>query len=398
MQRRTFLKGMAALPALASVTLSGRLFAAPAGSPYYLLVFLRGGFDCNHLLVPWSSDFYYASRPTLALPRPDGSATGSLRLDDRWALAPSLREQYAPLYEKRQLAFVPFAGTNDLSRSHFETQDHIERGLGPDAGHARRSGFMARLAGVLRERGRAIAFTRSLPLSFEGGGDIPNLSLGGNLRAGFNPRQSAELERMYAGTALADTVREGLDLRRQAASDIQREMQLAGRGAIDPNAFARQTQRIASMMRDRFRLGFVDVGGWDTHVGQGGADGALARRLQYLSTGLAAFAGAMGTDWKNTVVTVVSEFGRTFRENGNGGTDHGHGTVYTFLGGAVRGGRILGEQLEVTRANLLQDRDYRVLNDDRAILGGLFTRLWGLDRKRLDTVFPGAAPRDIGLT
>lgn len=395
MQRRTFLKGLAALPALGAV--SGRLFAASPGSPYLLLVFLRGGFDCNHLLVPWASDFYYEARPTLALARPDGSANGSLRLDDRWALAPSLREHYEPLYARRQLAFVPFAGTRDLSRSHFETQDHIERGLGPRAGNARRSGFMARLAAVLGDNARAVAFTRSLPLSFEGGGDIPNLALSRGMRAGFNARQSAALERMYAGTALADTVREGLDLRRQAADDIRMEMQRAGRGAIDANGFARQTQRIATLMRDRFRIGFVDVGGWDTHVGQGGADGALARRLNDLSAGLAAFAEAMGPDWNRTVVAVVSEFGRTFRENGNGGTDHGHGTVYSFLGGAVRGGRILGEQLAVTRANLLQDRDYPVLNNDREILGGLFTRLWGLTRGQVETVFPGAVPRDLGL-
>ncbi len=395
MQRRTFLKGLAALPALA--TLSTRLYAAPPGSPYFLLVFLRGGFDCNHLLVPWSSDFYYEARSTLALPRPDGSASTSLCLDDRWALAPSLRAHYAPLYAAGQLAFVPFAGTSDLSRSHFETQDHIERGLGPDAGHSRRSGFMARLASVLDDRGRSIAFTRSLPLSFEGGGDIPNLALTRGLRAGFGPRQASALERMYADTPMADSVREGLDLRRQAASDIQQEMQRAGRGAINPNGFAGQTRRIATLMRDRFRLGFVDVGGWDTHVNQGGMDGPLARRLAYLAEGLSAFAEAMGSDWNRTVVTVVSEFGRTFRQNGNGGTDHGHGTVYSFLGGAVRGGRIAGEQLDVTRANLLQDRDYQVLNNDREILGGVFTRLWGLSGKQIGTVFPGSPLRDLGL-
>ncbi|MDA3912813.1 DUF1501 domain-containing protein [Oleiagrimonas sp.] len=395
MHRRTFLKALATLPALASV--SGRLFAAPVGTPYFLLVFLRGGYDCNHLLVPYASDFYYQARPTLALPRPSDNADASLRLDDHWALAPSLREHYAPMYRKRQLAFVPFAGTGDLSRSHFETQDHIERGFGTGAGHDQRSGFMARLAGVLDERGQAIAFTRSLPLSFEGGGDIPNLALSRGMRAGFNKGQSAALERMYADTSLADTVREGMDLRRQAASDLQQEMQRAGRGAIDPNGFAGQTRRIATLMRDRFRLGFVDVGGWDTHVGQGGADGALARRLNYLSSGLAAFAESMGPDWNRTVVAVVSEFGRTFRENGNGGTDHGHGTVYTFLGGAVRGGRILGNQLDVVRANLLQDRDYRVLNNDREVLGGLFARLWGLSRSQTQTIFPDAAPRDLGL-
>jgi uncharacterized protein (DUF1501 family) len=144
-------------------------------------------------------------------------------------------------------------------------------------------------------------------------------------------------------------------------------------------------------------LGFIDVGGWDTHVGQGGATGQLANRLGELGRGLALFAEAMGPQWRHTVVVVVSEFGRTFRENGSRGTDHGHGSAYWVLGGGVRGGRITGEQVELKAATLHQSRDWPVLNEYRALLGSLFKRMYGLDDTQLAQVFPGASPRDLGL-
>jgi uncharacterized protein (DUF1501 family) len=150
-------------------------------------------------------------------------------------------------------------------------------------------------------------------------------------------------------------------------------------------------------MHEKFNLGFVDVGGWDTHVGQGGPVGYLAGRLEELGRGLAGFADAMGAAWSETVVIVISEFGRTFRENGNRGTDHGHGTVYWVLGGAIRGGRVVGEQVRVEQSTLFQDRDYPVLNEYRTMFGGLFARLYGLSAGQLDRVFAGVRPRDIGL-
>jgi len=150
-------------------------------------------------------------------------------------------------------------------------------------------------------------------------------------------------------------------------------------------------------MRDDYRIGFVDVGGWDTHVNEGGGQGALAANLNGLGRGLGAFAGALGADWNNTVVVVLSEFGRTFRENGDRGTDHGHGSVYWVLGGGVAGGRIAGTQQRVARETLFQDRDYPVLNDYRAVLGGLFRSLWGLSAARCAQVFPQVQARDLGL-
>jgi uncharacterized protein (DUF1501 family) len=174
-------------------------------------------------------------------------------------------------------------------------------------------------------------------------------------------------------------------------------MQASARGAVASQGFAQQAERMAGLMQDRYRIGFVDVGGWDTHVAEGGVDGALALRLAALGQGLCAFARASGAQWRQTVVVVLSEFGRTFRENGDRGTDHGHGTVYWVLGGAIHGGRILGAQQRVARETLFQDRDYPVLNNYRAVLGGLFRSLWQLSRSRCEQVFPAATPLDLGL-
>ncbi|HEU4671218.1 MAG TPA: DUF1501 domain-containing protein [Dyella sp.] len=399
MDRRQFLRTAAAAALAApALSFSGRLFAAPANTPRFLLVFLRGGYDCNNLLVPTGSDFYYESRPTLAIARPDaGNPDSALPLDGGWGLNPVLRDSIYPLWQKKQIAFVPFAGTADLSRSHFETQDNIERGEPMDHGGDYRSGFLARLSGQLAGT-PAIAFTNNLPLSFQGAGrDIPNISLKGNTQSHFNDRQAAILAGMYQGTALAAASADGLALRKNVTADLRKEMVAASRGAPSARNFAGETRRIATLMREQYRLGFVDVGGWDTHVNQGSTSGGLANNLRNLGEGLAAYAETLGEDWNDTTVVVLSEFGRTFRENGDKGTDHGHGTVYWVLGGGVRGGRIAGEQVAVTQPNLLQNRDYPVLNNYRDVLGGLMQKLWGLRTEQVQKVFPQARPVDLGL-
>lgn len=399
MNRRQFLLAAAAAAVAApAMSFSGKLFAAPANTPRFLLVFLRGGYDCNNLLVPYSSDFYYESRPTLAIAKPDPYNTNSaIGLDSNWALNPVLRDSIYPLWQKRQVAFVPFAGTDDLSRSHFETQDNIESGQSSAQRSNYRSGFMARLSGQMSTV-PSIAFTDALPLSFQGSGrDIPNISLRGNPKPVYDERQAGILASMYRNTSLASAAADGLELRQSVSKELQDEMVKANRGAPNAKNFADETQRIATMMRDQYRLGFVDVGGWDTHVNQGSTTGQLANNLANLGKGLAAYADALGDEWNNTVVVVVSEFGRTFRENGNKGTDHGHGTVYWVLGGKVNGGRIAGEQVAVNAQSLLQNRDYPVLNNYRDVLAGVMGRMWGLSNSQLLSVFPGAKPRDLQL-
>jgi len=402
MQRRHLLQHALSLP-LAVSSLSLR--AAPSAPARLLVVFLRGAYDCASLLVPITSSDYAAMRPSIAIGPPgSGDNKAALPLTADWGLAPVLRDSMLPLWQRGQLAFVPFAGTDDLSRSHFETQDSIELGLPLQGPRSFDSGFMNRLAGVL-DAHDAIAFTDQLPLVFRGPASVPNLALNGAGRGGLDAGQAARIAAMYQGSPLAGPVDEGFAVRRDAARELggtqsggmQGEMAAASRNAITAKGFEGEARRIARLMRERYRLGFVDVGGWDTHVGQGGASGVLANRLGELGQGLAAFGEEIGPAWDQTVVVVISEFGRTFRENGNRGTDHGHGTVYWLLGGAVRGGRIVGEQVPVNAANLFQNRDYPVLNEYRAVLGGLFVRLYGLSPAQLQRVFPGAAPRDLGL-
>ena len=382
-----------------------RLYAAPADSARFLLVFLRGGYDASNALVPYSSSFYYEARPTIAIARPDPAASsGALALDANWALAPALRDSIGALYQQRQVIFVPFAGTADLSRSHFETQDSIE--LGQPLGGARdfRSGFMARLHGTLLPRAAgaasAIAFTDALPLAFQGREPIPNISLKSIGKPPFDDRQVQILTAMYAGHPLEPSVASGLELRRQVAQALQQldeEMRTSSRNALSIKGFELEAERMARLMRAEYRIGFLDLGGWDTHVNEGGAQGALASNLAGLGRGLSSFAQALGAEWNNSVVVVLSEFGRTFRENGNHGTDHGHGSVYWVLGGGVNGGRIAGEQQPLERANLFQDRDYPVLNDYRALLGGLFRTMWGLTPEQCGQIFPQVVPVDLRL-
>jgi uncharacterized protein (DUF1501 family) len=393
--RRHFLRtGLAAAPAL---TVAGRLFAAPASTPRFLCVFLRGGYDCANFLVPWSSSFYYEKRPRIAIARPDAAITdGALQLDSDWALAPAVRDSLGPLYQQRQAVFIPFAGSDDLTRSHFETQDSIELGQPVQSTRDFRSGFLARLAGTLNGS-TPIAFTDTLPLAFRGDSGIASISLQRGGKSPFDATETATLRDMYAGGHLESAVREGLELQQEVAQAMQEEMQAANRGAISTKGFELTAERMARFIRTQYRLGFVDVGGWDTHVNEGGAHGALATNLNSLGKGLASFAEALGDEWNNTVVFVLSEFGRTFRENGNAGTDHGHGSVYWVLGGRVNGGRVAGEQVRVAHDTLFQDRDYPVLNNYRSVLASIFGTLWGLGPQQLDVIFPGAPPLDLKL-
>jgi uncharacterized protein (DUF1501 family) len=397
MQRREFIRrSIAAGAVLPLATGSATLLAAPDAPARVLVVFLRGGYDATSLLVPSSSSYYYEQRPNIAVARPGTAADAALPLDGDWSLSPALRESMLPLFQKKQAAFIPFAGTDDLSRSHFETQDSIELGQ-PLQGHRDfQSGFMNRLAGVLGARD-AIAFTDQLPLVFRGSMQVPNLALNSVGRQGIDPRQSAIITAMYQGTRFGNSVSEGFEVRTQATQALAGEMVEANRNAITAKGFEGEARRIGRLMRERYNLAFIDVGGWDTHVGQGNGSGYLAGRLGELGKGLAAFAEESGEAWNRTVVIVVSEFGRTFKENGNRGTDHGHGSVYWALGGAVRGGRIAGDQVAVAPGFLFQNRDYPVLNEYRAVLGGVFAKLYGLSPAQLQQVFPGATAKDIGI-
>src|SRR5690349_2893890 len=173
MKRRELLNVLGTAPLFA---MTARLYAAPQTSARLLVVFLRGGYDAANLLVPISSDFYYEVRPNIAVPRPGTAPNAALRLDGDWGLHPALRDTIFPLYQKGKIAFIPFAGTDDLTRSHFETQDSIELGQALDRSRNYSSGFLNRLVGGLTTT-HPIAFTNQLPIIFRGDAQIPNMAL-----------------------------------------------------------------------------------------------------------------------------------------------------------------------------------------------------------------------------
>ncbi len=399
--RRHLIASSLATGALAA---TGRAFALPAAAgARVLVVFLRGAYDAANIIVPIASDAYYQSRPTIAIARPDpANAKAALPLDTDWGLHPALGESLYPLWQKGQLAFVPFAGTDDMSRSHFETQDTIELGQPIGGNRDYRSGFLGRLANVLGHS-QPMAFTNQVPIIFHDSTmQVPNLAINSISKPTFDARQQAVIEAMYAsrsaqGLAPEIAVQQGFSVREQAYAALQDEMTQASRGAVGPRGFELQARRVATLMRDRFNLAFLDVGGWDTHTNQGGADGQLATKIGDLGRGLAAFAQESGANWANTTVIVVSEFGRTFGENGARGTDHGHGSTYWVIGGGVNGGQIAGPQIQLRPDTLNQHRDLPVLTDYRGMLGGLFGRIYGLNTGQVARVFPQASAVDLGL-
>jgi uncharacterized protein (DUF1501 family) len=271
--------------------------------------------------------------------------------------------------------------------------------------HVYGSGFLNRLAATLGAPAAPVAFTDGLPIVMSGDLIVPNVSLKGTGKAPFDDRQMALLSSMYAGTRFQPLISEGFDLRKtvaeqaemMASGGIAGEMQAANRNALTAKGFELEARRMAGLMQEKFNIGFIDVGGWDTHVNQGNAQGQLANLLASLGQGLAGFADQMGPAWNQTVVFVLSEFGRTFRENGTHGTDHGHGSVHWVLGGAVRGGRLVGDQVAVTPSTLNQNRDFPVLTEYRGILGGIFRHMYSLDNTRIERVFPNAVPLELGL-
>lgn len=397
MHRRHFLtRGLAAT----ATAVGGRAWSAPATDQRLLVIFLRGGYDALNVVIPTSSDFYYESRPTIAIARPDpADNNAALPLDSEWSLHPVLKDSIYPLWAKKQIAFVPFAGTDDMTRSHFETQDTIELGQPMGAPRNYRSGFMGRLAQEL-SGGRPIAFTAQPPLTFQGPSSVPNIAITSVSKPGVDGRQAELIQKMYRDHDLQAAVAEGFSARDKAYAALVDEMAAASRGAVSPSGFELAARRVARLMKTDYNLAFLDVGGWDTHVNQGSSTGVLADRIGQLGRGLAALVEGLGSDtWSKTTVVVISEFGRTFKENGDKATDHGHGSVYWVLGGSVRGGRLAGEQVALAPKSLNQGRDLPVLTDNRAMISSVIQSVYGMRPDQIEKIFPGGPtpPNSLSL-
>ncbi|MBH9552033.1 DUF1501 domain-containing protein [Inhella gelatinilytica] len=376
---------------------------AGTASPRWVVVLLRGAVDGLSVCAPYGDPHYAADRPSIALPAP-GQDQGLIDLDGRFGLHPALAP-LAPLWAQGELGFVHACGAPTSSRSHFEAQDELEAGTPGVKTTA--TGWMARLMGDAG-RVRAVYTAPARPKLLTGGA--------GAVAALPGPRPASQ---PAAGNPRAQTLREGLDLlyaqdpryaqawaearqgREQVNAALEAgmggmnamaaEMQAADRGAPGAGTFPATARRLAQVMRADASVQFAvaELGGWDTHARQGAAQGALAGRLGALAEGLAVLARELGPLWRDTVVTVVSEFGRTVRENGTGGTDHGHGNALWLLGGAVQGGRVGGEWPGLEPSARFEGRDLAITTDYRAVMAGVAARHLGLADARLTALFPG---------
>jgi uncharacterized protein (DUF1501 family) len=400
MRRRDLLRFAGAGAALGLVKLGPHAWAAtnPKGGKQRLVViFLRGAVDGLNVVIPYTEAAYYRSRPTIAVPRP-GQASGGLDLDGRFALHPALAD-LMPLWKDRSLAFVHAAGSPDESRSHFEAQAYMESGT-PGA-KTTPDGWMNRLLAALpapHPATEAVNFGPTMPRILHG--RMPVSSIGGD-KAGHEaaiaidrPAVHATFDEMYSGDgALSVAYHQGQSAHARFMSDLQQDMSEAAGGAPSPKGFAQDVARFCQLaQRDStVQVGFFALSGWDTHVRQGSVEqGVLPVHLRQLGEGLAGFRSGLGSAYADTAVLVISEFGRTAHENGDGGTDHGHGNVIWAMGGPINGGKVYGDWPGIEDHELHEARDLAVTTDFRSVAGSILSQHLRLAPEALPAVFPNA--------
>lgn len=374
------------------------------GTPRMVVVFLRGAVDGLNVVVPHGDREYYQARPSIAVARP-GQNNGAIDLTGYFGLHPALRP-LLPYWESGQLAFVHASGSPDGSRSHFEAQDYMETGT--PGQHNTRDGWMNRLQGQLPRSEspvQALTLGESTPRILSGRQVVANLPTGRDAARQTlidQPKVSQAYGAMYAANdALGKAYRDGIAARKELMMEMSSsEQRMANNGAPLPNGLSIDTARLGRLMRGdpKIRLGFLAVGGWDTHANQGNGAGQLANRLNPLATGLATLAQELGPAFNDTVIVVVSEFGRTFRENGNGGTDHGHGNVIWLLGGNVRGHTIYGQWPGLEKTALNEGRDLAITTDFRAVMATLAEKHMRIPDSALQQIFPqyGSGMQHVG--
>jgi uncharacterized protein (DUF1501 family) len=399
--RRYFLKngaiamlGMASLPSFLQRAVAA---TAATGKKKMVVLFQRGAMDGLNVVVPFGERNYYAMRPTIAIPPPqNGSTDAALDLDGFFGLHPSL-QPLQPLFRKGQLAIVQAVGSPDPTRSHFDAQDFMESGT-PGL-KATDNGWLNRALLAMPEEKpspfRAVAFGPYLPRTLQGSSpavaipDLKQFKMNG-------PQQTVEggFEAMYAQTV--DAAMRGVGNETFEAIDqlkkINPDSYQPDNGAEYPkNRFGQSLQEIAELFKANVGLevAFLDSGGWDHHVNEGGVQGQLSNLLRDLGQGIAAFHQDMGDRMGEVVFVSMSEFGRTARENGNRGTDHGHANCMFVMGGGVKGGRVYSRWPGMSEGELYQGRDLAVTTDYRSVIGEIMTKHLG--NRDLKTVFPGFA-------
>ncbi len=398
--RRVFLRsgGLALLslgldPLFLSRAAFARAPSSGARGRVLVCLFQRGAVDGLSMVVPHGDAQYYRERPRIAVP-----AGEVLDLDGHFGLHPTLGG-LMPLWRQGTLAIVHAVGSPDATRSHFDAQDYMESGTPGIKGT--RDGWLNRHARHAAEHRdtpfQSVAFGPQLPRILTG--STPALAISDlrafgikTRRSGARDRLTRAFEELYEASAtgiVASSAAEGFEAVRTLRK-INPAQYRPEHGAEYPNGrLGRSLQQIAQLIKADVGLenAFADVGGWDTHIAQGGSQGQLASRLREVGDGLGAFARDLGERMKDVVVLTMSEFGRTVSENGSGGTDHGHGTAMLVIGGGVRGGRLVGRWPGLAPDERFEGRDLAVTTDFRDLFGEILARHAG--DTHLDAVFPG---------
>lgn len=406
MNRRDFLKSAALAGLLPLLPLGRAGWVAPAWAEgparRMIVVFLRGAVDGLSVVLPHQEAAYYDVRPHIRIPQP-GKPGGAIDLDGRFGMHPAMAALKG-LFQDKRLAFVHACGSPDPTRSHFEAQDYME--IGVPGSHAGLDGWMNRLLRELPGPHTAtsgVCLGDSIPRILSGPVPIANFAIGRGRDVLDHPAVEASFAQLYGSSdALGKAFAEAQSARKELKGHfdaIQKEMQAASHGAPPARGFAGDAQQLARLIRHDpgIRLAFLQLGGWDTHVNQGSSQGQLARALQSLSEGLAALHEGLGSAFADTAIVVMSEFGRTVHENGDAGTDHGHGNVMWLMGGALQGGRVLGRWPGLGNSQLYQKRDLAVTTDFRDVLAHVLASHFGLADAAIARVFP-ARPANAAPT
>jgi uncharacterized protein (DUF1501 family) len=409
MKRRHFLQTLALTTAITSAC-SSKLWISrsPAhatvhSSKRLIVVFLRGAVDGLNVVIPYQDTAYYQLRQTIAIPKP-GAPAGALDLDGSFGLHPVLAS-LLPLWQQQSLAFVHSCGSSYFTRSHFDAQTYMENGTPGVKSTA--DGWMNRLMTVLPNQSpvEAVSIDATMPLILQGHSSAINFPSGTTLVQTL-PLDSAPYGKLF--DQLYDDGQLKLDSLYQEGRTARQMLRQGLTEDYNPTAplpnqnggrasFANNTRQLAELMvnQPEIQLAFLSLtGGWDTHVAQGGSTGTLATNLRALVDGLSGLVDGLGEIYKNTVIVVMSEFGRTVEENQNRGTDHGYGNVMWVLGGGIRGGKVYGDWRGLASPDLYQQRFLPVTTDFRDPLSTILREHLELETASLQKVFPGFTPRN----
>ena len=400
MNRRDFLKsaGLATaslfMPQVSVWAKTANSAIEPAGPTNKLVVvFLRGAIDGLSVVVPYSDPNYYKVRNNIAIP-PPGNELGVLDLDGHFGLHPALAP-LLPLWKNNTLSFVLNTGSPDPTRSHFDAQDYMESGC--PGRKSTSTGWLNRLLAQLPDNHspvRALNIGSTTPRILQG--PVASATFKADLKRRRTPIDNeiiaASFERMYEGRgdSLERAFQDGMEARTTINEKLSGEQMQANGGAIQAARFGAFGRQLGKLMSEepKVQVAFVDLGGFDTHVNQGNGKGQLANHLQVLGRGLSDLAAALGDTYQRTTILVMSEFGRTVRENGNNGTDHGHGNFIWALGGAVKGGQLLGNWDGISGRALYEGRDLPVHTDFRSVVSSVAGNHLQLSSRQLQAVFP----------